>query len=140
MNLKEITPKIGLGEMHFGISQEDVREMLGEPNEIDTADDELDDGLEFWHYDDREISVAFDAMHNNQLISMAISSNNYTYKNQGFIGKTADEIIDFLEEENINYIDEEEVISAGEINLNFWMDEDECSEVQWSAEIITKME
>lgn len=140
MDLKEITPKIGLGEMHFGLSQEDVKAMLGEPNEIDEADTDLDDGLEFWHYDERELSVAFDEMHDNQMISMAVSSNNYTLKNQSFIGKSADEIIEFLEKENMDYNQEESVISVGDINLNFWMDENQCSEVQWSAEVITNME
>ena len=59
----DIKPLVGLEEVKFGFSRNQVKELLGEPSEVDSFqyEEDEDDGLtESWHYDDKEISLSFD--------------------------------------------------------------------------------
>ena len=50
--LVEIKPGIGLGFLKFGMSREQVKELLGEPTFIDkySHSDDLNDETESWEY------------------------------------------------------------------------------------------
>ena len=54
--LKNITPGIGLGVLRFGMTREQIKQLLGAPDEI--VNEEADS--ETWHYDELDLSLNFD--------------------------------------------------------------------------------
>jgi hypothetical protein len=74
--LKEIKAGIGLDNIKFGMLREDIKNLLGEPDEIDTHTDNEDEGqTESWHYDDMELSISFEEIDGMRLFSIAVSGN-----------------------------------------------------------------
>ena len=71
MNIKEILLGEGLGDIQFGMTKNQVEAVLGKPDESETHIDN-DDGeifhSEHWHYDEYEISLAFDEIETLSLI------------------------------------------------------------------------
>ncbi len=142
MNM-EIKVGIGLGDITFGSSKSNVKNIIGEPDEIEKLDVPVDDEeilLEQWHYDDMELSVSFELDDNEVLDTIAVSSSDYTINGISIIGKNINEINDLLislqlgtfEKEDLS--DEEEktiVFRFIENNMNFWFEDDILSEIQW---------
>lgn len=135
----EILAGIGLGDMHFGISKEIVVETYGEPNEKELPDEMSN--MEYWHYDDKDLSLAFDLDNNEQLISIAISSEKYILERTSFIGMSMADVIEQLHELVYDELEtNEEVIASEDLGINFWLDDSVCTEIQWSPKIIAVIE
>ena len=59
----DIKPLQGLGEIKFGFSRNQIKEIVGEPSEVDAFkydEDEDDELTEAWHYDEKELSFSFE--------------------------------------------------------------------------------
>lgn len=59
-NIKEINFGEGIGELKFGMTKDQVSSLLGKPDEIENIpgiDEEVNDDLVSWHYDNLEISL-----------------------------------------------------------------------------------
>lgn len=141
MDNKEIKPLIGLGNIQFGFTRNQVKEILGEPTEIDTFqyDEEEDDGeiTESWHYDEQEISFSFEEVEDWKLVSLSVSAEQYTYLGKPVINLTKEELVAHLNASKVGDIlfdDEFQVVSIPDIQLNFWLDENVVTEVQWNLE------
>ena len=74
--LKEIKPGVGLGFLKFGMSRDQVKELLGEPALIDkySHSDAANDGTESWEYDELFLSISFDEAENWKLMMFSVSS------------------------------------------------------------------
>ena len=143
--IKEIKSGVGLGSLSFGMSKDDVKGILGEPNEtevssfVDEDDDEVQ--LETWHYDDLEMSVGFDEEEDWKLISLGVTSESYTLFEKSLIGLSKEEVATELKGvevtdlvlEDIEAIEESsnELLSSEKLGINFWFDQDVLSEIQW---------
>ncbi len=143
--LKEIKPTEGLGQLRFGMTRDEVRELLGEPNEIDTysfsgKDDE--DLSESWHYDDLDLSMSFDQDDDWRLITLAVSSSYYQIKGRALVNLMRDDLVDALHELGIDNLetDDEEVLempnhqlmASENLFMNFWLEDNRLKEIQWS--------
>ena len=139
-NIKEVKPLEGLGEIKFGFTRNQVKELAGEPTEVDTFqfDEEDEDELtESWHYDEQEMSFSFDEAEDWKLVNAAVSSENFTLGGEAVIGLSKQGLLDLIAKLDLgeSFEDEEnQVISVGDQQINFWFEKDEVSEVQWGVD------
>jgi hypothetical protein len=139
MNL-EIKPGKGLGKVLFGMTREQVREILGLPDEIEK---ETEDGIsvEHWHYDQHEISLLFSGADSWRLLSFAVGNPLCTIEGEKLIDLNETQLHDALERmgisEDLEYEDfsSEEfpdhiMVYCEELGVNFWLDNGIVSEIQ----------
>ena len=143
MDIKEIKTGHGLGTITFGMTRDQVRAILGEPDDIDEySDSDLeDDSSESWHYDELEISLSFDEDADWKLVTIAVSSPDYTFHNKNLIGLQADELMTELKAFDLGDYDTDDwsseeipdhkLISFPESQMNFWLEDGELTEIQW---------
>jgi len=139
--LKNIESGIGLGILRFGMNRDKVKQLLGTPDEI-TRDAILEVENEAWHYDELDLSLNFDQEENWRLGTISVTNEFYVLENKKVIGLRKDDLIDFLDQLEIDDLELEDLsnehspnhvlISSDEMMLNFWLDNDVVSEVQWS--------
>lgn len=145
--MKELKKNIILGkgvmDLIFGMTRDEVKTILGEPDEIETYDEEDDDsGLsEAWHYDEYELSATFDEVDDWRLTSLAVSSPDYLFEGVNLIGLSSEEVIQQIEIMNIGEVSLEEisndditdqqVATIVEVSLNLWLEDGLLTEIQW---------
>ena len=144
MNFKNIVPGEGLDALQFGLTRDEVKKLLGNPDEVEVIENDEDaDKTEQWHYDELELSVSFDEIDNWVLTSIAVSGADYLFDEQPLMGLTMEEVLEFLEESDLGDPEGEEldtdeigvkveVISFPENNITFWFENQILNEVQWS--------
>ena len=139
---KKIKIGIGLGEIKFGCSREELKRIAGEPTEIDTynASGEEDGYLtESWHYDEDEFSVSFDEEDNWRLTTIAVSSPEFKINSKKIIGLSMNKVLQALENENLgdneleDLSDNHKLISFINTSLNLWFENNQLSEIQWGV-------
>ncbi len=142
-NITDIVPGIGLGDIKFGMLREDVKSLLGEPDEIESQshDDDDDDVTESWHYDDIEVSLSFEKAEDWRLCTIAVSNEDATLKGKEIIGLSKDELMETLKKVGITDLTTEDWSSADspdyfsvtseDQEIVFWIDSDEVMDVQW---------
>ncbi len=141
--IKEIKPGIGLGILKFGMTRDQAKLILGSPDEIDkeTYSDDEDDRTETWHFDDLELSLVFDCDFDWRLITLASSASFIELKSIKLVGKNIDDlkktligigISDLNEDWLTGEIPEHKVIESGDLGINFWIERDQLSEIQWA--------
>jgi len=144
LNIKDIKVGVGLGDIKFGISREDLIKAVGDPTETDqySAVEEEDYLTESWHYDEHEFSVSFDEEDNWRLTTVAISSENALLEGNSLIGKNKDEVLSLLKSLNLGEMEDEELLEGMEnsqlisfisSSLNFWFEDGVLSEIQWGV-------
>lgn len=143
MNIKDIKPGEGLGEIKFGMTREQIKDILGQPDDIDHyADSDLDeDESESWHYDELELSLSFDEDADWKLVTIAVSSPNYEFRGKKLIGLGSDDLLEELNGLSLGDFDTEDwsseevpdhkLISYPDSQINFWLEDGELTEIQW---------
>lgn len=134
----------GLGDIKFGISREKLKAMLGEPDETESfslSEDGSGDTTESWHYDEHEFSASFDEEFDWKLVRIAISSPDAELNGEKLIGLSKNELLKQLDEldfcdldfEDLSSADStnQELITADEYGMTFWLDNGIVSEIQW---------
>ena len=87
--IKEIIPGVGLGTLKFGMTRDEVKKLVGKPDEVENLpgfEEEVNDELESWHYDEHEFSLVFDADYDWRLVSIAVSDPYFTFHGKNIIG------------------------------------------------------
>lgn len=151
-NIKEINVRDGLGDLKFGMIRDQVRSLIGEPNEIEKDSDPEFGMTEIWHYDKLELSLSFDEENNWKLIDIAVSSPGYEFMGESLIGLDKEtliiklnslglvnlEIESYYDEEDEDEEEEEEcfVITSEEFGMTFWIEDDQLTEIQWEPMFI----
>lgn len=145
-DIRDILAGEGLGRIKFGITGEELKEIIGEPDEIDSFshsenDGDSDDMMESWHYDSLELSASFDQLEDWRLVTLAVSSPDYLFEGKSLIGLERDELVKVLHELGLRDLEYEDwssnespdhkLISSEEAGVNFWLDEGVLSEIQW---------
>lgn len=145
VNIKDVKIGIGLGDIEFGCTKEKLKYLLGEPTEKDiyNASGEEDGYMtESWHYDEQEFSVSFDEEDNWKLTTISSSSEVTLFKGKSLIGKSMDEVLELLADEDLGEneledLSDEEVsqklITFLASSLNLWFEDDELTEIQWGV-------
>ena len=142
-NLQSIKPGTGLGILKFGMSRDDVKDLLGEPNEIEKYSYNEDDQewTEAWHYDTLELSLGFDQVDDWKLTILSVTSTFYELEQTKLIGLNKEEVINFLEQMDVDDFELEdwssdenpghELIVSDKNGLNFWFDDGTLHEIEW---------
>ncbi|MGE4287869.1 MAG: hypothetical protein AB7E36_04205 [Salinivirgaceae bacterium] len=139
--LKNIEIGIGIGSIRFGMKREEVKAILGEPDEIEVFEEE-DPELEntiVWHYDEMELSLSFGD--DDMLLAIAISNEDVMLAGKKLMGLTINEITEFVNEFDLGEMEIEEqpeedgvkstLVSLWESAMNLWFEDDELTEIQW---------
>ena len=141
--IKEIIPGSGLGIIKFGMTRDQLKLILGNPNETenDLTDGIEDEDMETWHYDEMDLSVQFSESTDFRLISLAVSAEFVEFGGAKIIGMNEGDLKKHLRKAGINDLMEEHIededseqyhiLMSDEKGLNFWMEEGEVTEVQW---------
>lgn len=141
--MKNIKLGKGLGDLQFGMSREDFKKIMGEPDEVEVIENEEmpEDQSEAWHYDEVELSASFDKMEDWRLTSLAVSSDDYTFEGIDLIGLSQQEVMNQIEMMDLGDISLEELSEEEEnsqqiatlldVSLNLWFDNGILSEIQW---------
>lgn len=93
----EIKIGIGLDNIIFGMTQEDIINILGSPDKM--SETEISYGL-VYSYNNKMIKLKFDRDEELRLTSIEVYCPGVKMFNQKIIGKTKDQIIGFLEEKH----------------------------------------
>jgi len=143
-DIKNIIPGEGLGIIKFGMTQDQVVKILGEPNEKEKIVDEMypDEESVAWHYDELEISLGFENIEGWKLLNIALSSPDFEFHKRKLIGMDREKLMttldklgltEFLLDESSEEDEESQtVIRSNETSVNFFLDNGILSEIMWS--------
>jgi len=140
---KAIKLGVGLKDIKFGISRDELEAILGSPSEKDTftnEDKELGE-TEAWHYDSSSLSFTFDEVDEFRLGGISVNSEEYHLRDVIRVGMQKEKVLDALDdlnygaygtedmsnEENPNHI----LVAVDDKSLYLWLDDDHLSEIQW---------
>jgi hypothetical protein len=139
--LENIEIGIGIGSIRFGMKRDEVKAILGEPDEIEVfeeEDPELDNTI-VWHFDDVEMSLSFGD--DDMLLAIAISNEDVMLAGKKLMGLTINEITEFVKEFDLGEMEIEEqaeedgvkstLVSLWESAMNLWFEDGELTEIQW---------
>ncbi len=141
-NMQEIMPGIGLGALRFGNTREEVKETIGEADEIEKYSlDEFDsDDTEAWHYDNQGLSLSFDEDDDWKLSSIAVSKKDYLLNGISLVGISVQDFKNLCEKHSWGVPEEDEEIKEEDAGvsmyhlehkaMSFWFEADELTEVQ----------
>ncbi|MEQ8474959.1 hypothetical protein [Fulvivirga sp.] len=145
--IKEIKPGFGLGNIKFGMTKDQVRMLLGAPDENETFS-YTGDGLnmtESWDYYDFDISLNFDEDDHWKLVMISANSDFYTLDGASLIGQTVEQISAYLDKQKAEYeledcssIDspDHKLIEVDSLSINFWFNGGVLDEIQWSPQFL----
>jgi hypothetical protein len=140
---KDIKLGKGLDKLKFGMTRDEVKAAIGEPNEVENYNPlEEDEGeSEAWHYDELELSASFDEEDDFRLTSLAVSSAEYLFEGVNLIGLSQEEVMQQVELMDLGEVELEAVAeddslqqsvgSIAEASLNLWFEDGQLSEIQW---------
>lgn len=144
-NVKIIESNKGLGELLFGMTQDEVKSLLGEPAEKESYNgDEVEElgKVEIWHYDAHELSVGFEEAEDWKLMSISVTGSFYEMAGESLVGKSVEEVssqlekwgvIDYeLEDHSSDDNPDHKLIVSDYLGMIFWFDEGVASEISWS--------
>lgn len=139
--LENIEIGIGIGPIRFGMNRDEVKKILGEPDEIEVfeeEDPELDNTI-VWHFDEFEMSLSFGD--DDMLLAIAISNENVMLAGKKLMGVSINEVSAFVKEFDLGEMEIEEqpeedgvkssLVSLWESAMNLWFEDDELTEIQW---------
>ena len=141
--MKDILIGKGFDEIRFGMTRQEVKEILGEPDEIDEylSSEEAEDNTEAYHYDELELSVSFDELDEWRLGSIAVSDPEAVIEGLKLVGNTDDDLLGKLSALDLGEYEREdvsspespdhEVISFYEASINFWLENGAVTEIQF---------
>jgi hypothetical protein len=117
INSYEIIPKVGLGDLKFGMDMEKVVSELGEPEEVDNFESEEEMNAVLLHYWERGVSIFFEG-HTRQVVA-GIETDYPDSKLFGerVIDMSEKEVIDLMNRNGFPDFDKE--IEDGELRLSY---------------------
>ncbi|NEN22623.1 hypothetical protein G3O08_03775 [Cryomorpha ignava] len=133
-----ITPGQGIGKLHFGLKKDQVEKLLGEPDEIEPAEDQ--DHLEYWHYDTLGMSLVFDAIEKMRLTTIVSANDETVLYGEKIIDMSRDRLIELLRKKghkNLTFTEDFddgsrlETVESDEIEMLIWLREGHVTEVQF---------
>lgn len=140
--MQEITLGQGLDNLTFGITREDVSRILGEPSEKEHMEGDKESGaLEAWHYDEQNLSLAFEEDANWRLLSITSASPDVLFEGIDLIGLSQGEVMEQMEVFELGEFELEDLSEDGllgqsvaanpDCSLNLFFDNDILAEIQW---------
>ena len=129
----EILPKIGITDLMFGYDRDKVKSIMGDPDEVESMDEDADLKAEIWYYYEHGISIFFDSVRNYLCSYFEIDNVNATLFGEPVFDMTMDEVWDLMEANGyVDFEEEDETwgeyrISAIDAGVDFYFDDEELS-------------
>lgn len=102
----ELKPHIGVDDLVFGLSEEEIRSLLGTPDLIDEA--WIDESELIYQYNKHKLRLSFFNENNGLLSYIRCANDNIKYKNHPIIGRNIKTILsDIFHIEGSNWVIEE---------------------------------
>ena len=133
----------GIGDIKFGLETDEVIALLGDPDEVeqDSFSSSDEDIAESWHYDEHEISLSFDEDAEWRLVTIAVSSSDFTLNDEKIIGESMYVIKKIIKDQKLGDTETEDfsdadtpnqkLLSVFKSSINFWFENDILTEVQF---------
>lgn len=147
----EITLGIGMGPLRFGASMDEVRALMGEPEEVEESEDDDEFEHQAWNYLEEGFSLYFDREDDYRLSCIETDHPELSLYGEVIQGKSVEDV-QALFSRHGHEASEVEKMDTGEVRLSYekemidlYFDEDELQfvnfgvfidddlEVQWPA-------
>ncbi len=135
----EIKPKEGFGELKFGVTSEHVIRILGEPEEIESIEDEDDFKTTILNYWDAGISVFFEGIDKSVVSCIETDISESTLFGKKVFDLNEKEIIDMMTAHGFEVaetdvdISGERRISYDDALIDFFFQEGQLVAVNWGV-------
>lgn len=140
--MKNITLGQGLDELQFGLSREEVIQLVGEPTEKEHMEGDDESGaMEAWHYDEQNLSLSFEEDCDWRLTSITTASPDVNFEGIDLIGVSQSEVMEQMEVFNLGEFELQDISSEelpdqllaanADFSLNLFFDNDILAEIQW---------
>jgi len=126
----EINLREGLGDIRFGMPIEDVVEIMGAADEVETIDNAIDETTTILHYNDGDLSLFFEG-ENPILQCIDVSVEECSLFGKNIFQMNEKEIVQLMVQNDYYEQDADEEawgerrISFGEGNIDFFLEDDE---------------
>lgn len=141
----DILSGVGLGDVKFGMTRDDLIGLLGAPDEKEhyslSGNDE--DQTESWHFDEIELAVSFIKVDDWRLVSLTTSSENSLFKGIEIVGLSMNDLKKELAKLGVKDLEIEDCSTQETPNLkllfsmkegmNFWLEEGVVTDVEWGV-------
>lgn len=105
----EIRLGYGIGDLRFGLSMEDVEEIMGEPEEIEESDEEDEFEHKAWNYWDTGFSFYFDQEDDYRLSCIETANPNVTLWGKKIFELSQQEVESLFKEQGVQTVEKEAV-------------------------------
>ncbi|UII28078.1 hypothetical protein LVD15_06530 [Fulvivirga maritima] len=148
IELKDIKPGEGLGTIKFGMTRDQVKEILGEADVVESYSytDSDQDLTESWDYKELSLSLNFDEEDDWRLIVISVTSDFYQLEGETLIGQSEEKLKEVLAKVGMDDLEMEDwssaespdhkLIESNSHSVNFWINEGRLDEIQWSPQFI----
>ena len=99
----------GIGELKFGITMEDVEELMGEPEEVEESDEEDEFEHKAWNYWDSGFSFYFDKEDDYRLSCIETANPNVTLWGKQLFDMSLEEVENLFKEHGITNAEKETI-------------------------------
>ncbi|MBA9075948.1 hypothetical protein [Rufibacter quisquiliarum] len=148
----EIKLGYGIGDLRFGLTMDDVEEIMGEPEEIEESDEEDEFEHKAWNYWDTGFSFYFDQEDDYRLSCIETANPNVTLWGKKIFELSQQEVEDLFKQHGIQSVEKEKIednvtclsydkemidlyFEQGKLlAVNFGVHMDDNLEVLWPAE------
>ena len=125
----DIKPLVGLGNLIFGLSRENVKDIIGDPDEIEKYDHVDNTTNECWTYNTLKIELTFSSEDNWLLGAIDIYSPDAKINSHKIIGLSEEEFIEAFDNYEIGVIEFDEEDRSYDLysyycensNISFWL-------------------
>jgi len=135
-----------MGPLRFGASMDEVRELMGEPEEIEESDDDDEFEHQAWNYLDEGYSLYFDREDDYRLSCIETDHAGMRLFGEAIHGLSVEKIQDLMRRQNVDEA-EVETMETGEVRLSYekqmidlYFDEDELQFVNFGVFINDDLE
>lgn len=115
---KDIRLGKGLGKIRFGLTMKEVEDLLGEPEEIETSDEEDEFEHEAWNYWEEGYSLYFDKEDNYRLSCIETANREVQLWDERIFEMSQEQLKNLFSDHNIENPEEEEM-ETGETRISY---------------------
>ncbi|NVO31551.1 hypothetical protein [Hymenobacter lapidiphilus] len=114
----EIRLGIGMGPLKFGASQDEVRSLMGEPEEIEESEDDDEFEHQAWNYLDEGYSLYFDREDDYRLSCIETDHPGIRLYGEAIHGRTPEQIQELMQRHGHEH-SEIEKMDTGEMRISY---------------------
>ncbi len=134
----EIKPKEGFGEIKFGEILDNVVMLLGEPQELDSLEEEEELSMLILHYWDLGFSIIFEGVSKQVVAGFETDHPDATMYGKKVIGMPEEEVISMMKEKGYSEFetdmeDGDKRLTYEDLLLDFYFRDGKVIYVNWGA-------